>query len=45
MNGVKITEHSLIFSRRKLVKEEVKVEANPIKLPNKLIYFEFDCKF
>jgi hypothetical protein len=43
--GVKITEHSLVFSRKKLEKEEVKVEANPLRLPSKLIYFEYDCKF
>jgi hypothetical protein len=39
--GVKIAEHSLVFSRRKLAREEVRVEAVPLKLPNKLIYFEF----
>jgi hypothetical protein len=41
MGGLKITEHSLIFSRKKLSKEEVRVEALPLKLPNRLIYFEF----
>lgn len=43
--GLKITEHCLIFSRKKLTKDEVKVEAVPLKLPNRLIYFEFECKF
>jgi hypothetical protein len=45
MGGLKITEHSLIFSRKKLTKEEIRVEAMPLKLPTKLIYFEFECKF
>jgi len=43
--GVKITEHTLVFSRRKLEKEDVKVESNPLRLPSRLIYFEYDCKF
>jgi len=43
--GLKITEYSLVFSRKKLEKDEVKVEANPLRLPNKLIYFEYDSKY
>ncbi len=43
--ALKLTEHSLVFSRKKLEREEVKVEANPLRLPNKLIYFEYDCKY
>lgn len=39
ISNIKIIEHSLIFSRVKLVKEDVRVDANPLKLPNKLIYF------
>ena len=42
--GVKNTD-IVIFSRKKLEKEEVKVEANPLRLPSRLIYFEYDCKF
>jgi hypothetical protein len=45
VGGIKITEHSVIFSRKKLSREEVRVDANPLKLPNKLIYFEYECKF
>lgn len=43
--NLKISEHSLVFSRKKLGKEDVKVEAIPLKLPNRLIYFEFESKF
>ena len=42
--GVKNTD-IVIFSRKKLEKEDVKVEATPLRLPNRLIYFEYDCKF
>jgi hypothetical protein len=37
--NLKISEHSLVFSRKKLGREDVKVEAVPLKLPNRLIYF------
>jgi hypothetical protein len=45
MGGLKITEHCMVLSRRKLTKEEVKVETVPLRLPNRLIYFESECKF
>lgn len=41
LGGMKIIDHSVVFSRKKLTKEEVRVEAVPLKLPNKLIYFEY----
>ena len=43
--AIKITEHSLVFSRQKLEREEVRVEALPLKLPNRLIYFHSECKY
>ena len=45
MGGLKITEHCMVLSRKKLTKEEVKVETVPLRLPNRLIYFESECKF
>ena len=43
--GIKITEHVLIFSRKKLKDEEVRVESIPLKLPNSIIYFHCECKY
>ena len=43
--GLKITEHCLVFSRRKLEREDVRVEVTPLRVASRVIYFEYECKF
>jgi hypothetical protein len=45
VGGVKINEYSLVFSRQKLQRSEVRVLSIPLKLPSRLIYFEQNCPF